>query len=154
MLGTKRTLVLGAIVLAIGYFMTGDVAAGTADLYRSRHHRRRQRICLKPTRRACSPNAIRRRMPVSTGAFTLFYMSINIGSLRIAVAGAGDRRKEWLHAVTYNLCGAGLIIRAAGLLRLPRDGERYWLPSRIIASAYTVWRWCWPVRCVNDFLCG
>ncbi|MCS5960262.1 hypothetical protein LNP74_11025 [Klebsiella pneumoniae subsp. pneumoniae] len=45
LLGTKRTLVLGAIVLAIGYFMTGmSLLETAADLYRSRHHRRRQRF--------------------------------------------------------------------------------------------------------------
>ena len=57
LLGTKRTLVLGAIVLAIGYFMTGMSLLKPPSAT----------VCLKPTRRACSPNAIRRRMPVSTG---------------------------------------------------------------------------------------
>ena len=63
LLGTKRTLVLGAIVLAIGYFMTGM-------------------SLLKPQ-----------------------LIFIALGTIAV---------------------GNGLF-KAAGLLRLPRDGERYWL---------------------------
>ncbi len=45
LLGTKRTLVLGAISAGYRLLYDRDVAAETAaDLYRSRHHRRRQRF--------------------------------------------------------------------------------------------------------------
>jgi POT family proton-dependent oligopeptide transporter len=63
LLGTKRTLVLGAIVLAAGYFMTGlslhqpnliFIALGTIAVVTG---------YLKPTRRACCPSAIRQKMP-------------------------------------------------------------------------------------------
>ncbi len=57
-----------------------DVAAETAaDLYRPQPSPSAT-VCLKPTRRACCQNAIRQKDAVG-GAFTLFYMSINIGSL-------------------------------------------------------------------------
>lgn len=41
LLGTKRTLVLGAIVLAIGYFMTDVAAQARSDLYCFGYHCRR-----------------------------------------------------------------------------------------------------------------
>lgn len=44
LLGTKRTLVLGAIVLAIGYFMTGMSLLKPQLIFIARHHRRRQRF--------------------------------------------------------------------------------------------------------------
>ncbi|MEN1417263.1 MFS transporter, partial [Pseudomonas aeruginosa] len=47
--------------------------------------------------------------PRLDGAFTLFYMSINIGSL-IALSLAPVIADKFGYSVTYNLCGAGLII--------------------------------------------
>ncbi|MFQ8774324.1 MAG: oligopeptide:H+ symporter, partial [Escherichia coli] len=47
--------------------------------------------------------------PRLDGAFTLFYMSINIGSL-IALSLAPVIADRFGYSVTYNLCGAGLII--------------------------------------------
>lgn len=43
------------------------------------------------------------------GAFTLFYMSINIGSL-LSLSLAPVIADKFGYAVTYNLCGAGLIV--------------------------------------------
>ncbi|GAA5260994.1 hypothetical protein PROTEUSMB838_32230 [Proteus sp. MB838] len=81
LLGTKRTIVLGAIVLAIGYFMTGmsimypnlifyalaTIAVGNG-LFKANPASLLAK-CYKP------------KDPRLDGAFTLFYMSINVGSL-------------------------------------------------------------------------
>ncbi|WP_225807922.1 POT-type proton-dependent oligopeptide transporter [Citrobacter sp. FDAARGOS_156] len=104
----QRTLVLGAIVLAIGYFMTGMsllkpdlifIALGTIAVGNG---------CLsqpgKPAVKMLSTE--RRRLD---GAFTLFYMSINIGSL-LSLSLAPVIADKFGYAVTYNLCGAGLIV--------------------------------------------
>lgn len=62
LLGTKRTIVLGALVLAIGYFMTGMsllkpdlifIALGTIAVVTA---------CLKLTQPACFRSAIRRKI--------------------------------------------------------------------------------------------
>ena len=47
--------------------------------------------------------------PRLDGAFTLFYMSINIGSL-LSLSLAPVIAERYGYAVTYNLCGIGLII--------------------------------------------
>ncbi|KDM28697.1 dipeptide and tripeptide permease B [Klebsiella variicola] len=81
LLGTKRTLVLGAIVLAIGYFMTGMsllkpqlifIALGTIAVGNGLFKANPASLLSK-----CYPPKDARL----DGAFTLFYMSINIGSL-------------------------------------------------------------------------
>ena len=72
LLGTKRTLVLGAIVLAIGYFMTGMSLLKPQLIFIALAPSPSATVCLKPTRRACCQNAIRRRMPVSTGRLPCF----------------------------------------------------------------------------------
>ncbi|ENO4691354.1 dipeptide/tripeptide permease [Escherichia coli] len=82
LLGTKRTIVLGALVLAIGYFMTGM-------------------SLLKPDLIFIALGTI----AVGNGLFK----AINIGSL-IALSLAPVIADRFGYSVTYNLCGAGLII--------------------------------------------
>ena len=81
LLGTKRTLVLGAVVLALGYFMTGlsllkpdliFIALGTIAVGNGLFKANPASLLSK-----CYPPKDARL----DGAFTLFYMSINIGSL-------------------------------------------------------------------------
>ncbi|AOV95601.1 peptide ABC transporter permease [Edwardsiella hoshinae] len=109
LLGTKRTMVLGAIVLALGYFMTGMsllkpqmifVALGTIAVGNGLFKANPASLLSK-----CYPP----KDPRLDGAFTLFYMSINIGSL-ISLSLAPIIAERFGYAVTYNLCGAGLII--------------------------------------------
>ncbi|HAF3782153.1 TPA: dipeptide/tripeptide permease [Salmonella enterica] len=80
LLGTKRTLVLGAIVLAIGYFMTGMsllnpdlifIALGTIAVGNG---------LFKANPASLLSKCYQPKDPRLDGAFTLFYMSINIGS--------------------------------------------------------------------------
>ncbi len=109
LLGTKRTIVLGALVLAIGYFMTGMsllkpdlifIALGTIAVGNGLFKANPASLLSK-----CYPP----KYPRLDGAFTLFYMSINIGSL-IALSLAPVIADRFGYSVTYNLCGAGLII--------------------------------------------
>jgi len=109
LLGTKRTLVLGAIVLAIGYFMTGlsllkpeliFFALGTIAVGNGLFKANPASLLSK-----CYPP----KDPRLDGAFTLFYMSINIGSL-LSLSLAPVIAEKFGYAVTYNLCGAGLIV--------------------------------------------
>ncbi|WP_205436424.1 dipeptide/tripeptide permease DtpB [Edwardsiella tarda] len=109
LLGTKRTMVLGAIVLALGYFMTGMsllkpqmifVALGTIAVGNGLFKANPASLLSK-----CYPP----KDPRLDGAFTLFYMSINIGSL-ISLSLAPIIAERFGYAVTYNLCGAGLIV--------------------------------------------
>ncbi len=78
---TKRTLVAGAIVLAIGYFMTGMsllnpdlifIALGTIAVGNG---------LFKANPASLLSKCYQPKDPRLDGAFTLFYMSINIGSL-------------------------------------------------------------------------
>ena len=109
LLGTKRTIVLGAIVLAIGYFMTGMsllkpdlifIALGTIAVGNGLFKANPASLLSK-----CYPP----KDPRLDGAFTLFYMSINIGSL-VALSLAPVIADRFGYSVTYNLCGAGLIV--------------------------------------------
>ncbi|PLM65972.1 dipeptide/tripeptide permease, partial [Klebsiella michiganensis] len=109
LLGTKRTLVLGAIVLAAGYFMTGlsllkpnliFIALGTIAVGNGLFKANPASLLSK-----CYPPKDARL----DGAFTLFYMSINIGSL-LSLSLAPVIADKFGYAVTYNLCGAGLIV--------------------------------------------
>lgn len=109
LLGTKRTIVFGALVLAIGYFMTGMlllkldlifIALGTIAVGNGLFKANLASLLLK-----CY---LLKDLRLD-GAFTLFYMLINIGLL-IALLLAFVIADRFGYLVTYNLCGAGLII--------------------------------------------
>ncbi|MDS0787473.1 dipeptide/tripeptide permease DtpB [Proteus vulgaris] len=109
LLGTKRTIVLGAIVLAIGYFMTGMsimypnlifYALGTIAVGNGLFKANPASLLAK-----CYPP----KDPRLDGAFTLFYMSINVGSL-ISLSIAPVLADHYGYGLTYNICGIGLII--------------------------------------------
>ena len=77
LLGTKRTLVLGAIVLAIGYFMTGMSLLKPQLIF----------IALQMlSAEGC---------PSRRGIYPVLYVDKHRFAA-VAVAGAGDRRKIWL----------------------------------------------------------
>ncbi|CDL80471.1 dipeptide/tripeptide permease DtpB [Xenorhabdus cabanillasii] len=109
LLGTKRTIVLGAIVLAIGYFMIGlsimepeliFYALGTVAVGNG---------LFKANPASLLAKCYQPQDPRLDGAFTLFYMSINLGSL-FSLALAPVIADKYGYAVTYNICGIGLII--------------------------------------------
>ena len=133
LLGTKRTIVLGALVLAIGYFMTGMsllkpdlifIALGTIAVGNGLFKANPASLLSK-----CYPP----KDPRLDGAFTLFYMSINIGSL-IALSlrhgrglrGAGARvlgvRQVAGHGGHQGTPSGGRFPRF--VLQRPSEGER------------------------------
>ncbi|KMJ46992.1 peptide ABC transporter permease [Xenorhabdus khoisanae] len=109
LLGTKRTIVLGTIILAIGYFMIGlsiiepeliFYALGTVAVGNGLFKANPASLLAK-----CYPP----QDPRLDGAFTLFYMSINLGSL-VSLSLAPVIAEKYGYALTYNICGIGLII--------------------------------------------
>lgn len=62
LLGTKRTIVLGALVLAIGYFMTGMSLLKPDLIFIALGLSLSVTACLKLTQPACFRNAIRRKI--------------------------------------------------------------------------------------------
>ncbi|AWC92508.1 TPA: dipeptide/tripeptide permease DtpB [Morganella morganii subsp. morganii] len=114
-LGTKRTIILGAIVMAVGYFMTGlsimhpDLifyALGTIAVGNG---------LFKANPASLLSKCYAPKDPRLDGAFTLFYMSINIGSL-ISLSLAPVIADKYSYTVTYNICGIGLLIALAVFL--------------------------------------
>ncbi|MDR0219438.1 MAG: dipeptide/tripeptide permease DtpB [Enterobacteriaceae bacterium] len=108
-LGTKRTIVLGAIIMAIGYFMIGlsimrptliFYALGTVAVGNGFFKANPSSLLAK-----CYPP----KDPRLDGAFTLFYMSVNLGSL-FSLSLAPVIADKYGYAVTYNICGVGLIV--------------------------------------------
>ncbi|CDM88811.1 dipeptide/tripeptide permease DtpB [Xenorhabdus bovienii] len=108
-LGTKRTIVLGAIVMAIGYYMIGlsimkpeliFYALGTVAVGNG---------LFKANPASLLAKCYRPQDPRLDGAFTLFYMSINLGSL-FSLSLAPVIAEKYGYTVTYNICGIGLII--------------------------------------------
>ena len=92
LLGTKRTLVLGAIVLAIGYFMTGMsllkpqlifIALGTIAVGNGLFKAHPASLL---SAEGC---------PSRRGIYPVLYVDKHRFAA-VAVAGAGDRRKIWL----------------------------------------------------------
>ncbi len=96
-------------MLAIGYFMTGMsllnpdlifIALGTIAVGNG---------LFKANPASLLSKCYQPKDPRLDGAFTLFYMSINIGSL-LSLSLAPVIADKFGYAVTYNLCGAGLIV--------------------------------------------
>lgn len=101
-------MVLGAVVLAAGYFATGlslyqpnliFFALGTIAVGNGLFKANPASLLSK-----CYPP----KDPRLDGAFTLFYMSINIGSL-LSLSLAPVIAERFGYTVTYYLCGIGLI---------------------------------------------
>ena len=109
LLGTKRTIVLGALVLAIGYFMTGMsllkpdlifIALGTIAVGNG---------LFKANPSSLLSTCYEKNDPRLDGAFTMYYMSINIGSFFSMLA------TPWLAArfgwsVAFALSVVGMVI--------------------------------------------
>ncbi|PSV47590.1 oligopeptide:H+ symporter [Photobacterium indicum] len=107
-LGTKRTMIFGAIVLAIGYFMMGFsilnpnfifYALGTVAVGNGLFKANPSSLLAK----CYDENDTR-----LDGAFTLYYMSINVGSL-VALSLSPVIAAEYGYATAFVICGFGLI---------------------------------------------
>ncbi|MDG2903780.1 oligopeptide:H+ symporter, partial [Vibrio parahaemolyticus] len=108
-LGTKRVIMLGAIVLAIGYALVAWSGHDAGIVYMGMAAIAVGNGLFKANPASLLSKCYPPKDPRLDGAFTLFYMSINIGSL-IALSLAPVIADRFGYSVTYNLCGAGLII--------------------------------------------
>ncbi|WP_340621339.1 dipeptide/tripeptide permease DtpB [Xenorhabdus siamensis] len=109
LLGTKRTIVLGAIVLTIGYFMIGLSIMEPELIFYALGAVAVGNGLFKANPASLLAKCYQPQDPRLDGAFTLFYMSINLGSL-VSLSLAPVIADKYGYAVTYNICGIGLII--------------------------------------------
>ncbi len=124
LLGTKRTLVLGAIVLAIGYFMTGMsllkpdlifIALGTIAVGNG---------LFKANPSSLLSKCYDKHDPRLDGAFTLYYMSINIGSfVSMLITPYLASRYGW--NVAFSLSVLGLLLTIINFLLMKGWVKQY-----------------------------
>ena len=124
LLGTKRTLVLGAIVLAIGYFMTGMsllkpdlifIALGTIAVGNG---------LFKANPSSLLSKCYDKHDPRLDGAFTLYYMSINIGSfISMLITPYLASRYGW--NVAFSLSVLGLLLTIINFLLMKGWVKQY-----------------------------
>ncbi|MBD2780368.1 dipeptide/tripeptide permease DtpB [Xenorhabdus sp. 42] len=108
-LGTKRAIVLGAIIMAIGYFMIGMSIKAPDLIFYALGTVAVGNGLFKANPASLLAKCYKPQDPRLDGAFTLFYMSINMGSL-VSLSLAPVIADKYGYTVTYNLCGIGLII--------------------------------------------
>ncbi len=93
-LGTKRVIMLGAIVLAIGYaLVAGPVMTPLSSIWVWRPSPS-VTACLKANPSSLLSTCYDKNDPRLDGAFTMYYMSINIGSFFSMLATRG-----WPHVL-------------------------------------------------------
>lgn len=111
-LGTKRTMIFGAVVLAIGYFMMGFsiieptfifYALGTIAVGNGLFKANPSSLLAK-----CYEKGDNRL----DGAFTLYYMAINIGSLT-SLSLSPVVAEKYGYTAAFVICGLGLIASLA-----------------------------------------
>ncbi|MDX7998204.1 dipeptide/tripeptide permease DtpB [Xenorhabdus sp. Reich] len=108
-LGTKRAIILGAIIMAIGYFMIGLSIMNPELIFYALGTVAVGNGLFKANPASLLAKCYQPQDPRLDGAFTLFYMSINIGSL-VSLSLAPVIAEKYGYTVTYNICGIGLII--------------------------------------------
>jgi POT family proton-dependent oligopeptide transporter len=107
-LGTKRTMIFGTIVLAIGYFMMGFSILHPNFIYFALGA-----IAVGNGLFKANPSSLLAKCYEDgdsrlDGAFTLYYMSINIGSL-ISLSLSPVIAAKFGYATAFVICGLGLI---------------------------------------------
>lgn len=124
-LGTKRTIVLGLLVLALGYFALamidkehvffalGLICVGNG-LFKANPSNLLAK-CYKPDD------------PRLHGGFTLYYMAINLGSIAAFVAGPEISRR-YGYSYAYLMSSVGILLALAN----------YWLQRRCVAEVNTI----------------
>ena len=108
-LGTKRTIFLGAVILAIGYFvmsMAGDsrtmVFAGLATIAVGNGFFKANPSSMVSKIYSGDPAKVE-------SAFTLYYMAINIGSF-FSMLLTPWTSAMWGHGMSYAVCAIGLVL--------------------------------------------
>lgn len=122
-LGTKRVIMLGAIVLAIGYALVAGLVTTPVSFIWVWRLLRSVTACLKLTRLLCFLHAMKND-PRLDGAFTMYYMSVNIGSFFSMIA------TPWLAAkygwsVAFALSVVGLLITIVNFAFCQRWVKQY-----------------------------
>ena len=106
-IGTKRTIVLGAIILALGYLLLGMKQEHWMYLGMGV-------ICVGNGLFKANPSSLlskcyKQSDPRIDGAFTLYYMAINLGSLvSMILVPIVAQRYGWSYG--FWLCGLGLVL--------------------------------------------
>ncbi|PHM35831.1 dipeptide/tripeptide permease DtpB [Xenorhabdus innexi] len=109
LLGTKRTIVLGAIILAIGYFLIGLSIMHSELIFYALGTVAVGNGLFKANPASLLSKCYKPYDPRLDTAFTLFYMSINIGSL-VSLFLAPVIAEKYGYPVIYSICGIGLLI--------------------------------------------
>jgi POT family proton-dependent oligopeptide transporter len=114
-LGTQRTIILGAITLMIGYFVMGISGVDKLMVYLALAF-----IAVGNGLFKANPSSLLSKLyskddPRLDGAFTLYYMAVNIGSFfsMIIVPILGSR---YGLNVGFYLCGIGLIVAISNFI--------------------------------------
>ncbi|MCW8328728.1 oligopeptide:H+ symporter [Photobacterium sp. SDRW27] len=107
-LGTKRTMVFGAIVLAIGYFMMGFSILQPNFIFFALGAIAVGNGLFKANPSSLLAKCYEEGDSRLDGAFTLYYMSINIGSL-ISLSLSPVIAASFGYATAFVICGLGLL---------------------------------------------
>lgn len=106
-IGYRRSLLIGAILLAIGYIMLA--ATSESYLYLSLGFIIVGSGYFKSMPSVLLGKMYERNDPRLDGAYTLFYMSINIGSL-ISIASAGFIAQHFGWHTAFGVCAIGMVV--------------------------------------------
>ncbi|MGF1834225.1 oligopeptide:H+ symporter [Photobacterium sanguinicancri] len=107
-LGTKRTMVFGAIVLAVGYFLMGFSILEPTFIYYALGAIAVGNGLFKANPSSLLAKCYEEGDSRLDGAFTLYYMSINIGSL-VSLSLSPVIAASYGYATAFVICGFGLL---------------------------------------------
>ncbi|MGR5078043.1 oligopeptide:H+ symporter [Photobacterium swingsii] len=107
-LGTKRTMVFGAIVLAAGYFLMGFSILEPSFIFYALGAIAVGNGLFKANPSSLLAKCYEEGDSRLDGAFTLYYMSINIGSL-VSLSLSPVIAASYGYATAFVICGFGLI---------------------------------------------
>ncbi len=107
-LGTKRTMIFGAIVLTVGYFMMGFSIHHPSFIYIALGAIAVGNGLFKANPSSLLSKCYEEGDSRLDGAFTLYYMSINIGSL-VSLSLSPVIADNFGYATAFAICGLGLI---------------------------------------------
>lgn len=138
-LGTKRVIMLGAIVLAIGYGLVAWSGHDAAVVYMGMATIAVGNGLFKANPSSLLSTCYSKDDPRLDGAFTMYYMSINIGSFFSMLA------TPWLAAkfgwsVAFALSFVGMLITVVNFLFC-----RSWVKTTVQnqTSSLCIWANCW-----------
>lgn len=114
-LGTQRTIVLGALTMMTGYFLMGLAGVDKLMVYIALACVAVGNGLFKANPASLLSKLYDQNDPRLDGAFTLYYMSVNIGSFISMILVPILGGKYGLH-IGFYICGIGLIVAIANFL--------------------------------------